>query len=511
MDDPLRWGLLLDTWLIEDWKFRLVEELLDLDFLNLVFVKVSGKKKKANKLLDLHRSLDKKIFKPDTDPMETRNLKKILSKDQITKSGELEVIIYLGSGTVDKEVWSQASFGVWSMIHFNKNSEPNALPGYREILRKDPFALSAVQVQDKGNPVGRIIKKSWSRIDPKSITRSQEMIYAKSISMIPRCLETLHQQRALPIEIDPIDIPNGKVKTNLFQIGINGIRHGSRIAKEVIQKSTGRGQWFLMYSFENSLWNSGLEFLPIYPPKEAFWADPFVIQHQDQHYIFFEELPYKTNKGHISCIPIHPKTGEPEKAFEVLKKDYHLSYPFLFSYNRDLYMIPESCENRTIELYKCTDFPKGWEFVGNLKEDIDAVDTTLFFHQGYWWMFSSIAAHEGALHDDELSLFYADSPLTTDWTPHPSNPIVSDVRKARMAGEIFEHEGKIIRPAQDCGGLYGKAFSFYEIEELSPETYRERLIKKVDADWDKQITRTHTFNRQKGLKVIDAYRRIPKK
>ncbi|MEM8889209.1 MAG: hypothetical protein AAGD28_14620, partial [Bacteroidota bacterium] len=355
-----------------------------------------------------------------------------------------------------------------------------------------------------------IIQKSWSRIDAKSITRTQEMIYAKSISLIPRSLEALHEQKALPIEIDNSDIPNGKIKTHPFLLGINGVKHGGRIAKELFQKATGRGQWFLMYSFENSLWNNGLEFLPIFPPKDAFWADPFVIERNNHFYIFFEELPYATNKGHISCMRLNMESGEPEESFVVLEKDYHLSYPFIFEYERDLYMIPESCENRSIELYRCKNFPGEWEYLGNLMEDVNAVDTTLFFHQGYWWMFSSIAEHEGALHDDELSLFYADTPLSKTWTPHPANPIVSDVRKARMAGKVFRHEGKIYRPAQDCSGLYGRAFSFYEIEELNPGTYRERLVRNIQADWNPKFTRTHTFNREGGLKVIDSYRRISK-
>ncbi|MEL6252791.1 MAG: hypothetical protein AAFR87_12325 [Bacteroidota bacterium] len=508
MDDPIRLGLLLDSWTIETWKFRLVQKLLCLDFLNLISVEVRGKKKKHNSILSLHRKIDKKIFKPSVDPMEMQDGRALLKGFSQSEEDELEVLIYLGDDEVDESYLDKASFGLWSMIHFNKDSGPIPMPGYREILRKDPHAVSAILVRDKGNPKGRIIQKSWSRIDAKSITRTQEMIYAKSISLIPRSLEALHEQKALPIEIDNSDIPNGKIKTHPFLLGINGVKHGGRIAKELFQKATGRGQWFLMYSFENSLWNNGMEFLPIFPPKDAFWADPFVVERKNHFYIFFEELPYATNKGHISCMRLNMESGEPEESFVVLKKDYHLSYPFIFEYERDLYMIPESCENRSIELYRCKNFPGEWEHLGNLMEDVDAVDTTLFFHQGYWWMFSSIAEHAGALHDDELSLFYADSPLSKTWTPHPANPIVSDVRKARMAGKVFRHEGKIYRPAQDCSGLYGRAFSFYEIEELNPETYRERLVQNIEADWNPKFTRTHTFNREGGLKVIDSYRRI---
>jgi transcriptional regulator GlxA family with amidase domain len=49
-------------------------------------------------------------------------------------------------------------------------------------------------------------------------------------------------------------------------------------------------------------------------------------------------------------------------------------------------------------------------------------------------MFVSIA--ENCI-PDELSLFYAESPLGP-WTPHPRNPVKSDVRGSRPAGGLFE-------------------------------------------------------------------------
>ena len=45
-------------------------------------------------------------------------------------------------------------------------------------------------------------------------------------------------------------------------------------------------------------------------------------------------------------------------------------------------------------------------------------------------------------------LFYSDDPTSTEWNPHPKNPIISDVRNARPGGHIFEYKNKILRPAQ---------------------------------------------------------------
>ena len=68
-------------------------------------------------------------------------------------------------------------------------------------------------------------------------------------------------------------------------------------------------------------------------------------------------------------------------------------------------MIPETCANKTIELYKCLEFPFKWELQQNLMENLDAVDTTIHFHNGKYWMFVNIKENKGASNCDELFLF----------------------------------------------------------------------------------------------------------
>lgn len=40
-----------------------------------------------------------------------------------------------------------------------------------------------------------------------------------------------------------------------------------------------------------------------------------------------------------------------------MERPYHLSYPFLFEYGEQLYMLPESAENRSLDVYRYTHFP----------------------------------------------------------------------------------------------------------------------------------------------------------
>lgn len=147
-------------------------------------------------------------------------------------------------------------------------------------------------------------------------------------------------------------------------------------------------QWILLFKIEkhDKISTSFFKFKKILPPKDRFWADPFIIEKNDKYYIFIEELIYKENKGKISLIEMD-KNGNYSPAQVILERNYHLSYPFLFEENDTLYMIPETAENRTIELYKCIEFPEKWEFCTNLMEDVYAVDSTIVKKDNKYWLF----------------------------------------------------------------------------------------------------------------------------
>lgn len=188
----------------------------------------------------------------------------------------------------------------------------------------------------------------------------------------------------------------------------------------------------------------------------------------------------------------------------VLDRPYHLSYPFVFEYQDEYYMIPESSANRTIELYKSKSFPYKWEFEINLMEGVNAVDATVFYHNSKWWMFTNIVENEGASSWDELFLFSSDTLNNNKWQPHPQNPVVSDCKSSRPAGKIFCENGAIYRPSQNCSVRYGYGFNICEITSLDEISYSEVLVSSVKPNWDNKIVGTHTFNRTKALHMIDA-------
>jgi len=191
----------------------------------------------------------------------------------------------------------------------------------------------------------------------------------------------------------------------------------------------------------------------------------------------------------------------------VLERPYHLSYPFLFTWRGEHYMVPESNANGSVDLYRATRFPYEWRHERTIMEGRRLVDVTLQEIGGRWWMFANAPAvpevHYESWAWDELHVFHADSPLGP-WTPHPQNPVVSDVRRARPGGCLFQYNGAWYRPAQDCAGGYGRRLSIQRITHLDPERYEEVAVSTLAPNWWPGMNGFHTLNARNGLTVIDV-------
>ena len=107
------------------------------------------------------------------------------------------------------------------------------------------------------------------------------------------------------------------------------------------------------------------------------------------------------------------------------------------------------------------------------------------------------------LSDDELHLYYSDSPLGP-WKPHKKNPVKSDVRSSRPAGKPFYWNGELLRPAQDSSRGYGYATSINRVVKISPCEYSEVEVSRILPDWAKHITGTHTLNILDDITVVDC-------
>lgn len=236
-------------------------------------------------------------------------------------------------------------------------------------------------------------------------------------------------------------------------------------------------------------------------PGHRFYADPFPFHWQGRTHLFVEDFDHRTQRGVISAIGFDDR-GPTGPMVPVLEEGFHLSYPFLFVHDDQVWMIPETSQNRTVSLYRARTYPTGWIHVCDLLTDVVASDATLIRHDGRWWMFAALHDGEGA-HSDMLGLFMADT-LFGPWVPHPLNPIVIDAGCARPAGNLVVRNGRLWRPAQDCTQLYGGGLALAEITVLTDTDYRQvvRARLKPGPSWPGR--RLHTLNCAGGIEVVDG-------
>ena len=188
---------------------------------------------------------------------------------------------------------------------------------------------------------------------------------------------------------------------------------------------------------------------------------------------------------------------------KILDESYHLSYPFIFNYNKKYYIIPESSANKTIDVYESSKFPEKWSFHKTLMKNIVGMDSTLFNKNGKWWLFTTLKKNQNQKSENELFLFYSDNPLSDKWIPHPKNPIISNIKGSRSAGKMIEKNGEILRAAQDGSIRYGYGIIFYQIIVLNEIDYQEKEVKTIYPNWDRKIIGVHTYNKENNLTILD--------
>ena len=198
-----------------------------------------------------------------------------------------------------------------------------------------------------------------------------------------------------------------------------------------------------------------------------FVADPFMIIENEKYTMFFEVLNHETNLGHISYAEsTDGKQWEYKRI--IIDEPFHLSYPYVFQWNDDYYLIPESGEDLSVRLYRAVSFPDKWEYLGNLISGHNYLDPSIFQYNDMWWLF--VSSGEGV-----LNLYYSID-LLKGWRPHPKNPIVRFNKNiSRPGGRVFTHGGKIYRLTQDCGPSYGFQVFAFEITKLTEEFYEEKI------------------------------------
>jgi hypothetical protein len=431
------------------------------------------------------------------------------------KGLNVDVLLNGQSGTFRGGILTVCEFGIISFHHGNDDVNKGGPPGFWEVFNQEPSTGFVIQrlpdELDGGDAqvvcdvvINRDVLMRGSIATVSPYARNLAQIYKKSSIFMHRFLEDLGKTRILPQTLPKSPYAHQlNTMPSLYAIALYQIKTFITTTRRHFNSWCGKDQrWGVAYQFAENWQSSMLSKSNIIAnPPQRFLADPFVFRHGDLDVCFVEDYDYRTNRGKISVFKI---SGDKyEELGPALDEPFHLSYPFIFTVDNELYMCPETGQIREIRLYKCTEFPLQWSFHKTLIKDVTAVDTNIFFFEDRWWLLTNIDSSELGECCSELHIFYSEAFDSDTWTPHAKNPVIFDSERARNGG-FFRDGEKLLRVFQRQGfDQYGESMGIAQITDLGTETYDEETVSTIEPRFAPKILGTHSFSYYNGLLAVD--------
>jgi hypothetical protein len=421
-----------------------------------------------------------------------------LTNDDINELKELNFDIFLriGWGIIKGDVLNVPKHGIWSLHHGDNDHYRGKPSMFWEYFNNEKNTGAILQKLTNTLDGGEIIDKLITTFNQYYISKGLYELYYKSFQMLIENIvflqENGHNRKFCSKQIiftkkiykNPNLLQQFKV---IFKLTIRHIYRFLFVREKrwSIYISPIKSR-FLLYKYKKINYD-----------KKFFLADPFLIDNNGKTYVFYEKASTKDNLGHIEFLNCEDST----EYGVALKEDFHLSFPNIITNENNYFMLPETRANNTISLYKCIQFPSKWQLHKVILNNISAVDSDIFFHENYYYLFSSVNNNSYLTDADNLHIYYSDK-FDGDYKKHRLNPIYRDSNKSRLAGKIFKIRNSIYRIAQNQKNGYGSGIVIFKIEKLNPAEFSEVLIQEISGH---EINKKgiHTLNFSEKYSVID--------
>jgi hypothetical protein len=422
---------------------------------------------------------------------------------EMIKSLNIDVLLHGGREILSGGILDVCEFGLISFQHWNNDADGGGSAGFWEVFNQEPSTGFAIQRLLDAADGGDVLMRGCIATVPL-YALNLARLYKKANVFMHRFLESLGKTRSLPQVLPkPSDAYKLYTTPALHAIALYQLKAFIIAARKLFNILGRRDErWGVAYQFTENWQSSVLSKSNIIAnPPYRFLADPFVFRRGNLDVCFVEDYDFRTKKGKISVFKING--NKYEELGTALDEPFHLSYPFIFTVDNELYMCPETLDMREIRLYKCTEFPLRWSFHKTLMKDVSAVDTNIFFFKDRWWLLTAIDSADIGDVCSELHVFYSDAFDSDAWTPHAKNPVIFDSERARSGG-FFRDGEKLLRVFQRYGCFqYGESMGIAEIEDLGIETYREKVVSRIAPHFAPKVIGTHSFSYHNGLLAID--------
>ena len=425
----------------------------------------------------------------------------------VIRSYGLDFILHLDFNILRGDILNAAKYGVWAFHHGDEMKYRGIPTGFWELYFSEKTSAATLQQLSEKLNAGIVLKKGYLKTQVTYVKNRDLLLFesAKWPKLLAKKIQ-LGQTEIFEQAPSLTSAPIRTIPTNSQMINY-GIKSFFRLAKKVWRSYFFTDFWniavveapinsFLKPQLPKATWFPKL-------PKSKFLADPFALFYNDKLHIIYEVFPYQTGLGEIAALEY--KHGLYKDNGHVITEPFHMSYPYLIQFDKQIYCIPETWESNQVRLYKAVEFPLKWELDRVMIDNYAGIDNTPLYHNDYWWLFST--DKENGAHFN-LNLFYTKD-FFGGWQAHPLNPIKTDIRSARPAGTIFSEQGEIYRPAMDYSEKVEGRIIINRITKISTTEFEEEVHNIINPYRDTYFSdKIHTLGACGPYTVIDGAKEL---
>jgi len=406
-----------------------------------------------------------------------------------------DVVLKFGMNLLRDPQKLPSKFGVLSFHHGDPEKFRGRPAGFYEILFKAQEIGVIVQRLTNSLDGGEIVSFGAFKIYGHSYKRTLENAYGGGRYLLLKALNNLDHSLSKDSLGKIYGLPTNLQVVNFFWNVL------ANKAKRVIEALLFRKKWSI--STTNQTISGVMESSDLLgdsnilqtPRNLLFAADPFLLNDGS---IICEVVKKSSKVGNLAVV----KNGVYEfMDSQALEKSKHISFPFVANINQSQFLIPEMASYGQQHIFEVD---KGNQIIRSIPlkglENENLIDPIIIVQDGIVWLF---AGKRGS--DLDCLFLWSAKSIFEPFVEHRLNPIVCSPKSARNAGAIFNYQGHLYRPAQNCAGSYGNGISLMRIEVISHFEYVETLEKTIKFD---ESFGPHTINFAEKVAVFDHYEKV---
>ena len=234
-----------------------------------------------------------------------------------------------------------------------------------------------------------------------------------------------------------------------------------------------------------------------HPYRDRFFADPFLLNSDEEYYyILCEEYFFWEEKGKITMLKVNKRNFSLLERKVIIEENTHLSFP-LCTYGGDT-ILPESSASDKYVAYTLD--KESHEIISKkIVLDEGTIDAVIYKSGQNTLLLTG----KKKIPSTELYLYKKND--EGKFVSCSDEPVLSNNRQARSAGNLFVWRGKVYRPVQDCKGRYGRQTKIMEITDLGENKYSAKEYITVNSFENPPFNETmHTFNVYDECILVDG-------